>query len=510
MTFRSSASTTSRSRGTSIPLLPPCACRPSSSARLPDGPSSTGSTTDRYRSGRCCRPSSSSGRRHATPPRRGTRPTGTTRSLEEAGVGPRRPRPEEGARRDRRRRERSDTACTSASDRQRRMIALLGGSGDRPGGVLHRATLELRALRLPTSAAHRARRRRPRPLASRRPRRRRPARRLGLGHRDLDRRRAGVVHGDGQALGGPDRRQGPLHRHARHQRDPLDRHRSPACCPTSPACPAPARCAEYVQAGALKPLNDVIDMTAYTADTAPGLVDARHGERQALRRSSSRPTSRDCSGTTPASTRRARPSTYDDLLAKGKQTADGIGGDAKTFCVGLESGAASGWPGSDWVEQFVLNQSGPDVYDKWVAGQQKWTSPEIKQAFEAFGNVIANTFGGGKNANATNFVASGDKLFSNPPGCVFVNHGDVHHRRVQEDRWGDGRPVRLHPLPDDQPGLRGGGRGRGRPVRHVQRHAAGQVAHRLPHHAGSPVDLGRSRRRAVGQQAGHRTTRTTS
>ena len=117
------------------------------------------------------------------------------------------------------------------------------------------------------------------------------------------------------------------------------------------------------------------------------------------------------------------PATYDDLLANAKTTATGIGGDAKSFCVGLESGAASGWPGSDWVEQFVLNGSGPDVYDKWVAGQQKWTSPEIKSAFEAFGNVIANTFGGGKNANATNFVASGDKLFSNPPGCVFVNHG---------------------------------------------------------------------------------------
>ncbi len=186
--------------------------------------------------------------------------------------------------------------------------------------------------------------------------------------------------------------------------------------------PGPGQMAEYVQAGALKPLNDVIDMSAYTADTAPGLVtlgtvnDQLYGIFIKA----------DVKGLFWYNTgvyKDGAPATYDDLLAKGKTTAEGIGGDAKTFCVGLESGAASGWPGSDWVEQFVLNGSGPDVYDKWVAGQQKWTSPEIKSAFEAFGNVIANTFGGGKNANATNFVASGDKLFSTPPGCVFVNHG---------------------------------------------------------------------------------------
>ncbi len=163
-------------------------------------------------------------------------------------------------------------------------------------------------------------------------------------------------------------------------------------------------------------------MTAYSADTAPGLVTLGSVNDQLYGIF----IKADIKGLFWYNTgvyKDGTPTSYDDLLAKGKSTADGIGGDAKTFCVGLESGAASGWPGSDWVEQFVLNQSGPDVYDKWVAGKQKWTSPEIKQAFEAFGNVIANTFGGGKNANATNFVASGDKLFSSPPGCVFVNHG---------------------------------------------------------------------------------------
>lgn len=58
--------------------------------------------------------------------------------------------------------------------------------------------------------------------------------------------------------------------------------------------------------------------------------------------------------------------------------------------IGLESGAASGWPGTDWIEDFVLRQSGPEVYDAWWQGTQEWTSDEIKKAFEAFGKWAAN------------------------------------------------------------------------------------------------------------------------
>ncbi len=54
--------------------------------------------------------------------------------------------------------------------------------------------------------------------------------------------------------------------------------------------------------------------------------------------------------------------------------------------IGLNSGAGSeGWPGTDWIEDFVLRQSGPEIYDAWWQGTQAWNSPEIKEAFEAFG-----------------------------------------------------------------------------------------------------------------------------
>jgi alpha-glucoside transport system substrate-binding protein len=185
--------------------------------------------------------------------------------------------------------------------------------------------------------------------------------------------------------------------------------------------PGPGQMAEYYKAGALKALDDVLDVSTYKSETSPALVELGTLESKITGIF----IKADIKGLfwfNKDVYKAGDPTTYDDLLAKGKQTADSIGGDAKTFCVGLESGAATGWPATDWIEGFVLHQSGPDVYDKWMTGQQKWSSPEIKQAFQAFGNVVENSFGGAKNVLATNFVASGDHLFSKPPGCVFVNH----------------------------------------------------------------------------------------
>lgn len=82
------------------------------------------------------------------------------------------------------------------------------------------------------------------------------------------------------------------------------------------------------------------------------------------------------------------PSDWDGL----NSLVDQIRDDGTTpWGVGLNSGAGSeGWPGTDWIEDFVLRQSGPEVYDAWWQGTQEWTSTEIKEAFEAFGKWAAN------------------------------------------------------------------------------------------------------------------------
>ncbi len=118
------------------------------------------------------------------------------------------------------------------------------------------------------------------------------------------------------------------------------------------------------------------------------------------------------------------PKTWDDFTSLvSKVKADGT----TPLCVTLESGAASGWPASDWIKEIVLSQSGPKVYDAWWAGKQKWTSPEIKQAWQTFGQLLgpggANVYGGPKYMISTNFGDVGTPMFASPPKCYMLNQG---------------------------------------------------------------------------------------
>jgi alpha-glucoside transport system substrate-binding protein len=115
------------------------------------------------------------------------------------------------------------------------------------------------------------------------------------------------------------------------------------------------------------------------------------------------------------------PTTWDDMMTLSQNIVDAGN---TPWCVAVESGAASGWPGTDWLEDIVLRQSGKDVYDQWWQGQIKWTSPEIKQAWETWGKIVADpsmVYGGANTMLTANFGNVGDPLFTDPPGCYMVH-----------------------------------------------------------------------------------------
>ncbi len=58
------------------------------------------------------------------------------------------------------------------------------------------------------------------------------------------------------------------------------------------------------------------------------------------------------------------PESLDDLKALSDEIAGA--GDVKPWCAGIESGDATGWPATDWMEDFMLRTAGPEVYDQWV------------------------------------------------------------------------------------------------------------------------------------------------
>ncbi|MEX1003942.1 MAG: ABC transporter substrate-binding protein [Acidimicrobiia bacterium] len=106
------------------------------------------------------------------------------------------------------------------------------------------------------------------------------------------------------------------------------------------------------------------------------------------------------------------PATFDEFLALiDTMIADGL----TPLCVGIESGPATGWPFTDWVEDMTLRFADGDFYDQWVAHEVPFnneTHLEIWQqiidiwntpgAVYASGGSIASTFFGDNGAPLAN------------------------------------------------------------------------------------------------------------
>ena len=75
----------------------------------------------------------------------------------------------------------------------------------------------------------------------------------------------------------------------------------------------------------------------------------------------------------------AIPQTWDELLALTDQMiADGI----TPWCIGIESGQATGWAFTDWTEDLMLRFAGPEAYDQWVAGELLFSDPIVTDIFQ--------------------------------------------------------------------------------------------------------------------------------
>lgn len=84
------------------------------------------------------------------------------------------------------------------------------------------------------------------------------------------------------------------------------------------------------------------------------------------------------------------PETWDELMSLTQQIADDTQDESgtKPWCAGIESGGATGWPATDWVEDLVLRSAGADAYDKWVTHEIPFNDPEIVKATDLVGDIL--------------------------------------------------------------------------------------------------------------------------
>jgi alpha-glucoside transport system substrate-binding protein len=118
------------------------------------------------------------------------------------------------------------------------------------------------------------------------------------------------------------------------------------------------------------------------------------------------------------------PTTWDDLMKLSDQI---VSNGSTPWCIGVESGAATGWPATDWIEMLMLRTGPLSNYDNWVNGNLKFDSPEVKRAISYMTPIWFNdkyVYGGAKSIATTNFADAPKPMFDNPPKCWLLKQGN--------------------------------------------------------------------------------------
>ena len=114
------------------------------------------------------------------------------------------------------------------------------------------------------------------------------------------------------------------------------------------------------------------------------------------------------------------PTTWDELDALVEQmVADGN----VPWSMGMESGAATGWTGSDFIQDILLVQQGPQYVLNVIDGTVAYNDAGVKQAYETYGKWAMDetyTVGGATGTVSTGFLEAIYKAFSDPPEAMMV------------------------------------------------------------------------------------------
>ena len=118
------------------------------------------------------------------------------------------------------------------------------------------------------------------------------------------------------------------------------------------------------------------------------------------------------------------PESLEELTALAEQ----IKSDGGTpWCFGIESGAATGWPVTDWFEDLIMRFGGADVYQQWVEHEVPFDSEVVREAADYLEtNVLAegNVPGGRGSISSVAFGDAEDTMWEDDPGCWLLKQGN--------------------------------------------------------------------------------------
>jgi len=193
--------------------------------------------------------------------------------------------------------------------------------------------------------------------------------------------------------------------------------------------PNPGLMNQFAGAGELQPLNNMLDMNTINQEYPKAWVDLGtvNGNLYSLFVRAANKSMvwydpkvfNNNSWTVPA--------TWDDMITLSNTIVSAGKTPKYPWSVGVENGAASGWPATDWIAQIFLSKYGGDAYDQWVAHQIPWTDSRIKDAWNMFGTIVNTPNyvpGGATSVLATNFQDASFLPFQSTPQAAMHYEGD--------------------------------------------------------------------------------------
>ncbi|MFI0165414.1 extracellular solute-binding protein [Streptomyces sp. NPDC017095] len=101
------------------------------------------------------------------------------------------------------------------------------------------------------------------------------------------------------------------------------------------------------------------------------------------------------------------------------------------WCLGMGSGATSGWPGTDWIEDILLQREGPAVYEKWARGKLPWHSKQVEKAWQTWRRLVGA--GGDRDlvrrALKTPYGTASEPVRATPRGCTLEHQASFIRTR---------------------------------------------------------------------------------
>lgn len=190
--------------------------------------------------------------------------------------------------------------------------------------------------------------------------------------------------------------------------------------------PQPGVVASVVELGAAFPLDDVLDTGELESSMVAGALDAGEvdGKLYGLLTSMNVKSLIFYPKKAFEEAGYPQPESLDELTELAAQ----IKSDGGTpWCLTMESGDATGWVATDWMEDLVMRYGGVDVYNDWVSHDVSFTDPVVKEAaayFEAVALTEGNVLGGTKAITATPFTEAAKPMFDEgKPGCWLLKQG---------------------------------------------------------------------------------------